>query len=1091
MPEIHVKPAPPDQSRRKQAIDPRRSYLVQAPAGSGKTTLLKDRFLCLLSEVEEPGQVLAITFTKAAAAEMRHRILDELRKEDPSSLASRALEHSQRLGWNLLNLPAQLRILTIDAFCREIALQQPLLSGLGGGLEISEEPNDLYRRAARRTLQQIGRADNPLSQAIEQLLLARDNNWQAMEDLLVKMLAQRDRWMHGFVLEREPNWDELRAWLERPFARAALEPARYSEDEWSTLRASFVLLRHAAAELQVIFAEAGAADFIEVAQIAQRVLRGTDGLPTEAAFSVCDGIRHLLVDEFQDTSRRQHQMLASLIAAWPERSDRTCFTVGDPMQSIYFFRGADAELFSRVKKYGIEFPSLESPPCVEFFPLDFVPLTANFRTRPALVKRLNEVFGAIFAKDDASGVVFCPADAARKAQTEGDSLFRLHIQFDLKESQSKPVACGEQYEMESALAAQTGEIISLIRTHMGRIDEARRLRARNEDVKYRVAILGRKRKELARIALALHEAAIPFRAVGLEPLKDRPEVLDALNLAHALLNAYDRVAWLGTLRAPWCGLALEDLHRLAGADDPAILGRPVPELLHERLTLLSEAGQKMAGRVLQVMQLAQRLRAEQPTSAVGSWLQQIWLRLGGAACVDAAGRANVDLLWQCLDVLPNGEQDLLSPVLNAALAKLTALPDPDADSECGVQLMTIHNSKGLEFEVVIVPELQAEVSRGEQRLLSWLERGLAEPDDSGDITEFLIAPLPRKGDKKGKAKDWVDLVYREREHQEARRLLYVASTRACEELHLFARPVCKRDRNGELQLQRRKNTLLEIAWPALGDEIEAQFAAWKAEQEERAVETLAASAEDNLIRMPAPDKSAAAPEKPTWLRRLPAEFDAATGEDIAPESTPSALVGMGFSRLYARHEGGLISRALGTAVHALLEELARLRTSHDWPASRAAIHRLAPHVAAQIRAYGLDPAQAAALAERALKIALDATHDFAGQWVLSPHAEAASEISWSGVVAGSMRTVRVDRVFQAGLSPGSEGLDCWWIIDYKTAHADDVDPVSALPELRTIFAPQLEAYAAVLRKLHGPGAHLHAGLYYPRMLLLDWWEPDA
>ena len=748
MPKEHSKSAPPDQIQRERALDLSRSCVVQAPAGSGKTTLLKDRFLRLLSEVEEPGQVVAITFTKAAAAEMRHRILDELRKEDRSPLARRALEHSQRLGWNLLDLPAQLRILTIDAFCREIALQLPLLSGLGGGLEISEQPDVLYRRAARRTLEQIGRANGPLSQAIEQLLLARDNNWRAMEDLLVRMLAQRDRWMHGFVLDREPEWDQLRAWLERPFARAALEPARYSEDEWSTVRASFILLRHAAAELQVIFAEAGAADFIEVAQIAQRVLRGADGLPTEAAFSVCDGIRHLLVDEFQDTSRRQHQMLASLIAAWPDRAARSCFTVGDPMQSIYFFRGADAELFPRVAKFGLEIPGDEP------FVLDFVPLTANFRTRAALVTRLNEVFGTIFAKDDGSGITFSPADAAREAQTKDGLLFKIHIHFDLYESQNNAVAGGDTHALESSLDAQTGEIVSLIRSHMDRIDEAREVRARGEDVKYRVAILGRTHKALAPVALALREAAIPFRAVGLESLKDRPEVLDALNLARALLNPYDRVAWLGILRAPWCGLALDDLHRLAGADDPAVLGRAVPEVLRERLLLLSDDGQQMAGRVLQVMQLAQTLRAEQPTSAVGSWLQQIWLRLGGAACVDAAGRANVDLLWQCLDALPNGEQDLLGPVLDAALAKLTALPDPDADSECGVQLMTIHNSKGLEFEVVLVPELQAAVRTGEHSLLSWLERGLAEPDNSGDITEFLIAPLPRKGDKKGKAKGW-------------------------------------------------------------------------------------------------------------------------------------------------------------------------------------------------------------------------------------------------------------------------------------------------------------------------------------------------
>ena len=194
------KTPPPDQVQRAQALDPTRSILVQAPAGSGKTTLLTERFLSLLAEVDEPGQVVAITFTNAAAAEMRNRILDELRAPEPTPVAQRALEHSNALGWKLLDLPAQLRIQTIDSFCRDLALQQPLLSGFGGGLEIAEQPDELYRRAARETLRKIDQAGSALGAAVEELLLWRDNGWQEMEELLIEMLKGRDRWMHGFVL---------------------------------------------------------------------------------------------------------------------------------------------------------------------------------------------------------------------------------------------------------------------------------------------------------------------------------------------------------------------------------------------------------------------------------------------------------------------------------------------------------------------------------------------------------------------------------------------------------------------------------------------------------------------------------------------------------------------------------------------------------------------------------------------------------------------------------------------------------------------------------------------------------------------------
>ena len=90
---------------------------------------------------------------------------------------------------------------------------------------------------------------------------------------------------------------------------------------------------------------------------------------------------------------------------------------------------------------------------------------------------------------------------------------------------------------------------------------------------------------------------------------------------------------------------------------------------------------------------------------------------------------------------------------------------------------------------------------------------------------------------------------------------------------------------------------------------------------------------------------------------------------------------------------------------------------------------------------------------------------------------------------GSLRTVQVDRVFRAGPAPQSAATDyTWWIIDYKTAHEDGLDPAAALPELRRIFAPQIEAYAKVLRNLHGADTSLCGGLYYPRMSLFDWWQ---
>jgi ATP-dependent helicase/nuclease subunit A len=136
------------------------------------------------------------------------------------ALAHRALEHSQALGWKLLDLPAQLRISTIDSLLPRAGPAAAAALRPGRRPQIAEQPEELYRRAARETLRKDRPDGSALGAAIEELLLWRDNGWQEMEELLVEMLKSRDRWMHGFVLEREPDWDALRERLERPFAHA-------------------------------------------------------------------------------------------------------------------------------------------------------------------------------------------------------------------------------------------------------------------------------------------------------------------------------------------------------------------------------------------------------------------------------------------------------------------------------------------------------------------------------------------------------------------------------------------------------------------------------------------------------------------------------------------------------------------------------------------------------------------------------------------------------------------------------------------------------------------------------------------------------
>ncbi|HEV2214577.1 MAG TPA: 3'-5' exonuclease, partial [Terracidiphilus sp.] len=710
-----------------------------------------------------------------------------------------------------------------------------------------------------------------------------------------------------------------------------------------------------------------------------------------------------------------------------------------------------------------------------------VRLSANFRTDPALVGDLNGVFSRVFAENDGSGITFAAAQPMREPGALPLPRRHIHCAFMPGSNACKSTLGSAQCKQRRADAqlAHAESMLAVIRAHMPLVDEARA-----SGKSWRIAVLARAKRHLASLALALRQAAIPFRAVELEDLTARPEILDALALARAILNPQDRVAWLGLLRAPWCALSLADLHLLAGDQDPS--DRTIPDLLVERQSLLSPHGHAAVQRLLHVLDQRPHFRAAQPLAALGTQIQHLWILLGGAACVDATALDNLNLLWSCLDELPAGESDLLGPALDAALESLTAQPDAAASPSSGVQLMTIHKSKGLEFEVVLVPELQASSGAlANRRLLSWIERGLADPTPEGEITEFLIAPLHARGEQSGTARSFVERVSRERESQESRRLLYVAATRAREELHLFARPEF-RIAAGSLELINPRNCLLATSWPALEHEVLSQFTEWQssahATQILDSAQTLTAVAASQSTTV-----ASTAPSRPALLRRLPADFVPASFTALGDSSASSTPIAAD-APLYDRHEGGPVVRALGVAVHTLFQELARLQASQEISAALDALRAFQPSIIAQARAAGLTLAQANTTAAEAFSLVSRAAADPLAEWILAPHPDAAAEAAWTGLIAERLRTVRVDRVFRAGPSPLASGDQFWWIIDYKTAHAPALNLAEALPQLRAQFAPQLETYASVLRLLHGPQAQLRAALYYPRLLQFDWWE---
>ncbi len=205
-----------DIDARKKALAADLSFIIQAPAGSGKTGLLIQRYLRLLSLVDFPEEIIAITFTRKAAAEMQSRILAALNSalinKVPDSehekitfeLANAALKQDQKKAWQIIDNPGRLRLQTIDSLCASLTRQMPMLAKLGTQPETLEDAELLYQQAAINTLAELESGEG-WSDAIANLVFHLDNDLPRIKNLIVDMLRKRDQWLSHVVQEHERN----------------------------------------------------------------------------------------------------------------------------------------------------------------------------------------------------------------------------------------------------------------------------------------------------------------------------------------------------------------------------------------------------------------------------------------------------------------------------------------------------------------------------------------------------------------------------------------------------------------------------------------------------------------------------------------------------------------------------------------------------------------------------------------------------------------------------------------------------------------------------------------------------------------------
>ncbi len=1186
----------PDQAERLRALDTTASWIVEAPAGSGKTGLLMQRYLKLLASdsVTHPDEVLAITFTRKATAELHARVLEQLDaahrnqplaedapafKRATRGLAQQVLARDQAIGWALLADPTQLRIRTIDSVCGDIARTLPLLSGSGVSGVPVEDARPLYRQAARRTVMQLGGSDHVLHEALHTVILHRDGNLGNVETLLVTMLAQREQWAELIPLDRASLTDEVLDSEVRPRLEANLErvvcaglsralrslpsdllheltllaqrlagapdhpvdsaiaicasrslppneaadhlehwvallhllltkegtgrksfganlltftlgkpeqadlkniigalpaderlealhavrdlpPARYPEDHWRVAKALFRLLLHALAELKLLFAERRECDFSELSLAAREALHGEGGAADLASASGRT-LRHLLVDEMQDTSSAQYDLLELLTHTWDGHS-QTLFLVGDPKQSIYIFRQARVERFLRTvreRRLGD-------------VPLDALQLTANFRSQAALVEDFNRDFERLFparehlsAENVEEDVPFVAAIPTRS--THADCSMEWHAAvLDGKGAEARRRrALQEAIEIRRVVETWQNEPLS-----------------QGREEPWRIAVLARARHHLAPTLAEFQSAAngapIPFRAVDVEQLGERQEVLDVFALTRALLHPGDRTAWLGSLRAPWCGLSAADLLALAGdgADVASNTARTITiaSCIRHRSNQLSTEAQRLLARAAPILFTAQQHAGRIPLPEL---VERTWLSLGGDASIAPEERANVQRYLTLLRKVLEAGGRLNLQTLQTSLKELYAEPGNDPHA---VEMMTIHKAKGLEWDVVIVPALerQGQVSRYE--LLNWLELDSAKVDGGA----VLLAPIAEMGDTPGKLPKWIRDTRNKREEAERKRLLYVACTRAREELHLFG--ACERKKSGELTPG--TGTLLQSFWPAAAPNF-AQFTQTRLGENVSDVAgddppqisvddagdvfAIAAAGDDEQ----APEKSRAYP----LLTRVPLTYDfAAPFAQAAANRLSKPAPQSAQANAFERPEGSFAIRAFGNTVHRFLELIAqRLAQGENADNLTQQLPSWHGRALASLRSEGLPPALCTREATRALEILRNAVADPIGRWILSPHPDSLSEAALTLGSEFGPSTMRVDRTFRAGSEPSAEGTDILWIIDFKTAEQGSRSAARFEQEERAKYSPQLASYANLLRTASEETNPIMLGLYYP------------
>ncbi len=1126
-----------DHKAREQALDCSQSFIIQAPAGSGKTELLTQRFLALLSAVEQPEEILAITFTRKAASEMRERIIHSLKlasnlSQQPDTepaattwaLGKKVLQQNEHCNWNLLSNPQRLQVQTIDGFCASLTRRLPYLSGLGSEANTTERSATLYQEAARQTLALINSKQDSWTQPIETLLLHLDANQSRAERLLADMLSKRDQWLRHLIhdendfgefreflqqslknllaeeladksnylnqneikelqtlsqyaydnlirsgnspdffdnfdgelssqinLQTYPQWQAISTWLltgtgsmrktmdkNRGFpapgsgedaaqkehfklmkARIGtlleslrdnqslfvelqkLPPIQYDETQWQLIEALMSCLKLATGLLKVIFSQKGEMDFQEVSLRALQAL-GDEDQPTDLTLALDYQLKHILIDEFQDTSHGQFHLLEKLLRGWQPDDGRSLFLVGDPMQSIYRFREADVGLFLRVRHLGIA--NIHPQP---------LQLTVNFRSTANIVNWVNQYF--------------CKILPEQENISHGAVSYAESMAFDT--SQSGGISVYPFYNDDGV--AESKQIAKLVKEHS------------DNHPQLTLAVLVKSRSQLANLIPGFQKAGLKFKATEIEQLGHRPVITDLQMLTRAITDPSDRVAWLALLRGPWCGLVLSDLLVISQTKYSIILQNCQSNNVIQQL---SDDG---ANRLNQLLTKVIPWTSFNSRGNIRKNVEGCWLSIDGPGFIDAEiDLQAAELYFDLLSSIEQGGSIKDAEDLQQQLSELYAPVASDANPN--LQLMTIHKSKGLEFDTVILPALNAGSKQDDHTLLRWMEVSFKESNG------LLMAPIHAHINEPDPVYDYLSRIAKKQRHYEAGRQLYVACTRAKKQLILTATLKTKNDLEAD-KLTAKTGSQLSELWPAVVEDFTVEFNRLQASQSETLTET--------------------EEEKDYYLQRA-SQLNSSSGKlfNKQPLYDIQASPSLEQPILFA---ASAMKRHVGTLTHSWLEQIAD--NIEQWPVER--IQQQQKIFSNQLQQLGVASVDLVKAVELVIINLQQTLTDPQGIYLLSQHQDSASEVALERFEEGEFKSYIIDRSFI-----DEDGTR--WIIDYKTSTHQGAGRDGFLSEQKRHYQEQLENYASLFAELET--CPIKLVLYFTSyQKLISWqWQKD-